>query len=74
MQTKIKRRIQTMETIGNKYVVECTSGGEYYAYLLNHEQCCAFGETAEEAIENLEEAAEEFFSEINSVFYIEDIA
>ena len=63
-----------METIGNKYVVECTSGREYYAYLLNHEQCCAFGETAEEAIENLEEAAEEFFSEINSVFYIEDIA
>ena len=74
MQTKIKRRTQTMETNVNKYVVECTSGVEYYAYLVNHEQCCAFGETAEEAIENLEEAAEEFFSEINSVFYIEDIA
>ena len=55
-------------------MVECTSGGEYYAYLLHHEQCCAFGETAEEAVENLEEAAEEFFNEINSVFYIEDIA
>lgn len=63
-----------METIGNSYKVECTSGGEYYAYLLYHEQCFAFGETAEEAIENLEEAAQEFFNEINSVFYIEDIA
>lgn len=28
-----------METVADKYVVECTPDGEYYAYLCNHEQC-----------------------------------
>ena len=23
------------------YVVECTPGGEFYAYLLDYHQCCA---------------------------------
>ena len=47
-----------METVADKYVVECTPDGEYYAYLCNHEQCFAYGETEEEALENLETAAE----------------
>lgn len=63
-----------METNGSKYVVECTPDGQYYAYLSNHKQCFAYGETEEEALENLEDAAEEFYGEINSIFYIEDIA
>lgn len=33
-----------METVADKYVVECTPDGEYYAYLCNHEQCFAYGE------------------------------
>ena len=57
-----------METVADKYVVE------YYAYLCNHEQCFAYGETEEEALENLETAAEEFYNEFNSIFYMEDIA
>lgn len=28
-----------METIADKYTVECTPDGGYYAYLCNHEQC-----------------------------------
>ncbi len=63
-----------MEINGSKYVVECTPDGAYYAYLSNHEQCFAYGETEEEALENLEDAAEEFYGEFNSIFYIEDIA
>ena len=47
-----------METVADKYVVECF----------------AYGETEEEALENLETAAEEFYNEFNSIFYMEDIA
>ena len=51
-----------METIADKYTVECTPDGGYYAYLCNHEQCFAYGETEEEVLENLEIAAEEFYN------------
>lgn len=34
------------------YVTECLPNGEFYAYLLDYHQCCAYGETEEEAIEN----------------------
>ena len=34
-----------MELIESKYIVECTPGGEYYAYLADYNQCCAYGET-----------------------------
>lgn len=63
-----------METVSDKYVVECTPDGEYHAYLSNHEQCFAYGETEEEALENLKTAAEEFYNEFNSIFYMEDMA
>lgn len=51
-----------MEVISSKYVVECLPDGEYYAYLLNYSQCSAFGETVEEALENLELQEEEFLT------------
>lgn len=63
-----------MEVISSKYVVECLPDGEYYAYLLNYSQCSAFGETVEEALENLELQEEEFFNEIASVYGLEDMA
>ena len=47
---------------------------EFYAYLLEYNQCCAYGETENEAIENLREISYDFFSEINSVFAIDDMA
>lgn len=63
-----------MEVIAGKYVVECLPGGEYYAYLLEHEQCFAYGETVEDAIENVELIAEEFLYEISSMYTLEDMA
>lgn len=63
-----------MEVIAGKYVVECLPRGEYYAYLLEHEQCFAYGETVEDAIENVELMAEEFLYEISSMYTLEDMA
>ena len=63
-----------MELIESKYIVECTLGGEYYAYLADYNQCCAYGETLEEAIYNLKETSDEFFNELNSIYFIEDIS
>lgn len=58
----------------SNYVVECTSTGEYYAYLLNYHQCCAYGETEEEAVEHLYEVADDFFNEVSSVYSLEEMA
>ena len=32
-----------MDIIAGKYAIGCTPEGNYYAYLLTHEQCCAYG-------------------------------
>lgn len=63
-----------MEVIAGKYVVECMPNGEYYAYLMENEQCFAYGETVEDAIENVEVMAQEFLCEISSVYGLEDMA
>ena len=55
-------------------MVECMPNGEYYAYLMEHEQCFAYGETVEDAIENVEVMAQEFLCEISSVYGLEDMA
>ena len=56
------------------YVIESLPNGEFYAYLLDYHQCCAYGETENEAIENLQEISHDFFNEISSVFSIEEMA
>lgn len=56
------------------YVIECLPNGEFYAYLLDYHQCCAYGETEEEAIENLQEVSYDFFNEVNSMYSIDDMA
>lgn len=63
-----------MEIISGKYVVECTATGDYYAYLLDHEQCCAYGETVEDAIEKVESMEEDFFREVSSMYEPEEMA
>lgn len=63
-----------MEIFGDQYAVGCTTSGEYYAYLLSHEQCCAYGESAEEALANLQVVADEYFDEVYAIYRIEDIA
>ena len=40
------------------YVIECLPNGEFYAYLLDYNQCCAYGETENEAAEKEEAVAE----------------
>lgn len=56
------------------YVIESLPNGEFYAYLLDYNQCCAYSETENEAIENLQEISHDFFNEISSVFTLEDMA
>lgn len=56
------------------YVVECAPNGEFYAYLLDYHQCCAYGETEEEAVENLSEVADEFFNEVSLMYRIDEMA
>lgn len=56
------------------YVIESLPNGEFYAYLLDYNQCCAYGETENEAIENLQDISYDFFNEISSVFTLEDMA
>lgn len=56
------------------YVIECLPDGEFYAYLLDYHQCCAYGETEEEAIENLQEVSYDFFNEVNSMYTIDEMA
>lgn len=57
-----------MDIIAGKYAIGCTPEGNYYAYLLTHEQCCAYGESKEEALENLEVMEEEYLEEINELY------
>lgn len=64
-----------MDIMGSyNYVLECTSDGAYCAYLSDYPQCCAYGETEEEALENLTDATEDFWGEVNSVYCLENIA
>lgn len=56
------------------YVIESLPNGEFYAYLLDYNQCCAYGETENEVIENLQDISHDFFNEISSVFTLEDMA
>lgn len=57
-----------MDIIAGKYAIGCTPESNYYAYLLTHEQCCAYGESEEEALENLEVMEEEYLEEINELY------
>lgn len=57
-----------MNIISGKYAVSCTPEGSYYAYSLMHEQCYAYGESEEEALENLETMESEFLEEINELY------
>lgn len=63
-----------MELKRNEYHIECTPGGEYYAFLTDYHQCCTYGETAEEALETLSDLADEFFNEVNEIYRVEEFA
>lgn len=53
----------------NDYVIESTTDGGYYAYVLNNMQCSAYGDTPDEALENLANNYDEF---INEMYLVEE--
>ena len=49
------------------YTVEVAEGGGFLAYYMNNLLCSAYGETPEEACENLERVVEDFISDMYMV-------
>lgn len=48
----------------NDYTVEAAAGGGFYAYFMNNVLCSAYGETPDEACENLEQIVDDFVSDM----------
>lgn len=46
----------------NDCTVEAVTGGGFYAYFMNNILCSAYGETPDEACENLEQIVDDFVS------------
>ena len=44
----------------NDYAIEATTDGGYYAYLKSNIMCSAYGETPDEACENLANIVDDF--------------
>ena len=51
----------------NAYTVEAAAGGGFYAYFMNNVLCSAYGETPDEACENLEQIVDDFVSDMYMV-------
>ena len=51
----------------NDYTIEAAAGGGFFAYYMNNLLCSAYGETADEAYENLENIVDDFVSEMYMV-------
>ncbi len=51
----------------NDYTIEAAAGGGFFAYYMNNLLCGAYGETADEAYENLENIVDDFVSEMYMV-------
>ena len=56
-----------MDMNNNDHTVEAAAGGGFYAYFINNLLCSAYGETAEEARNNLEQLVEDFVSDMYMV-------
>lgn len=51
----------------NEYTVEAATGGGFFAYYRDNLLCSAYGETPDEAYENLERVLEDFVSDMYMV-------
>ncbi len=51
----------------NDYAVEATADGGFYAYLKTNILCCAYGESREDACENLANIVDDFVSDMYMV-------
>lgn len=56
-----------MKLSKNDYVLERTTDGGYYAWLTINMQFNAYGESPEEAVENLQETIDEMLNEMYMV-------
>lgn len=53
--------------VQKNYTVEVAEGGGFLAYYMDNLLCSAYGETPEEACENLERVVEDFISDMYMV-------
>lgn len=60
-----------MKLNGNEYTVEAATGGGFYAYVVSNTLCSAYGESPEEAYENLEQVVDDWFG---VMYLIDDFA
>lgn len=60
-----------MKLNGNEYTVEAATGGGFYAYVVSNTLCSVYGESPEEAYENLEQVVDDWFGEM---YLIDDFA
>lgn len=51
----------------NDYIIELTTDGGYFAYLKSNILCSAYGETPDEACENLNYIADDYVSDMYMV-------
>lgn len=50
----------------NEYILEAAADG-FYAYIINNALCSAYGDTPEEACENLEQVVDDLVSDMYMV-------
>lgn len=67
MQCKKEKEDSKMKLNPNDYTIEAAAGGGFFAYYMNNLLCSAYGETADEAYENLENIVDDFVSEMYMV-------
>jgi len=56
-----------MELTKNDYTLEAAAGGGFFAYYKDNLLCSAYGETPDEAYENLERVIDDFISDMYMV-------
>ena len=61
---KTKSTCNPMRLKASDSVVEVARGGGFFAYVRDNMLCSAYGETAEEALENLEGVVDDFVSDM----------
>lgn len=60
-----------MKLKGNEYTVEAATDGGFYAYVISNTLCSAYGDSPEEAYENLEQVVDDLVSDM---YMIDDFA
>ncbi len=67
MQNQIKEDTTMEQLTPNDYTLEAAAGGGFFAYYKDNLLCSAYGETPDEACENLERVIDDFISDMYMV-------